>query len=163
MTCLIGEVLDGPGMKGRFFLKIGIQRAKVYTKNVPNIEVCDFIPGPSRTSPIKQVIVVLYLQGGYIYAAVCISNLRLSLRLLCILIINIWIVVIFSCTYSSNLLLTQVQNTTIGPAFNFTDRFLLSRNVVLFCEYNQWLVSIILQIYESKKVKNRNWNINYNF
>ena len=35
-----------------FFLKIGIHRAKVYTKKVPNIEVCDFIPGSSRTSPI---------------------------------------------------------------------------------------------------------------
>ena len=54
-----------------FFLKIGIHSAKVYTKNVPNIEVCDFIPSPSRTSPIKQVIVVLYLQGGYIYVAMC--------------------------------------------------------------------------------------------
>ena len=54
-----------------FFLKIGIHRAKVYTKKVPNIEVCDFIPGSSRTSPIQQVIVVLYLQGGYIIAPVC--------------------------------------------------------------------------------------------
>ena len=44
-----------------FFLKIGILSPKVYTKNVPNIEVCDFIPGPSTASPIKQVIVVLYL------------------------------------------------------------------------------------------------------
>ena len=35
-----------------FFLKIGIHRAKVYTKKVPNIEVCDFILGSSRTSPI---------------------------------------------------------------------------------------------------------------
>ena len=35
-----------------FFLKIGIHRAKVYTKKVPNIEVCDFIPGSSSTSPI---------------------------------------------------------------------------------------------------------------
>ena len=43
-----------------FFLKIGIQRAKVYTKNVPNIEACDFIPAPSRILSIKQVIVVLY-------------------------------------------------------------------------------------------------------
>ena len=24
-------------------------RAKVYTKNVPNIEICDFIPAPPRT------------------------------------------------------------------------------------------------------------------
>ena len=47
--------------RGDFFLKIGILRAKVYTKNVLNIEVCDFIPGPSRPSPFKQVIVVLYL------------------------------------------------------------------------------------------------------
>ena len=58
-----------------FFLKIGIHRAKVYTKKVPNIEVCDFIPGSSRTSPIQQVIEVLYLQGGYIIAPVCISIL----------------------------------------------------------------------------------------
>ena len=27
-----------------FFLKIGILSAKVYTKNVPNLEVCNFIP-----------------------------------------------------------------------------------------------------------------------
>ena len=38
--------------RGNFFLKIGILRAKVYTKNFLNIEVCDFIPGSSRTSPI---------------------------------------------------------------------------------------------------------------
>ena len=43
-----------------FFLKIGIRGPKVYTKNVPNREVCDFIPGPSRPSSSKQVIVVLY-------------------------------------------------------------------------------------------------------
>ena len=43
-----------------FFLKIGIHSAKVYSKNVPNIEVCDFIPAPLRTLSIKQVIVVLY-------------------------------------------------------------------------------------------------------
>ena len=30
-----------------FFLKIDILSPKVYTKNVPNIKVCDFIPGPS--------------------------------------------------------------------------------------------------------------------
>ena len=59
-----------------FFLKIGIHRAKVYTKRVPNIEVCDFIPGSSRTSPIQQVIVVLYLKGGYIYVTVCTSYLQ---------------------------------------------------------------------------------------
>ena len=60
-----------------FFLKIGIQRAKVYTKSDPNIEVYDFIPGPSRPSHFKQVIVVLYLQGGYIIAAVCICYFRI--------------------------------------------------------------------------------------
>ena len=38
-----------------FFLKIGIKRAKVYTKNVPNIEAYDFIILSN-----KQVIVVLY-------------------------------------------------------------------------------------------------------
>ena len=43
-----------------FFLKISIQSAKVYTKNVPNIKACDFIPAPSRTSSMQQVIVVLY-------------------------------------------------------------------------------------------------------
>ena len=43
-----------------FFLKIGLRSPKVYTKNVFNREVCDFIPAPSRTSSIKQVIVVLY-------------------------------------------------------------------------------------------------------
>ena len=42
------------------FLKIGILSPKVYTKNVPNIEVCNFILAPLRTLPIKQVIVVLY-------------------------------------------------------------------------------------------------------
>ena len=43
-----------------FFLKIGILRAKVYTKNVPNIEECNFIPAPLRTLITKQVIEVLY-------------------------------------------------------------------------------------------------------
>ena len=38
--------------------KIGIHSAKEYTKNVPNIEVCDFIPALSTTLSIKQVIVV---------------------------------------------------------------------------------------------------------
>ena len=82
MTCLKDEGLDGPGMKshtymlGTFFVYSTLAlsmpifkkksplkrlRAKVYTKNVLNIEVCDFIPGPSRPSPFKQVIVVLYL------------------------------------------------------------------------------------------------------
>ena len=53
------------------FLKISILSPKVSTKNAPNLEVCDFIPGSSSTSPIQQVIVVLYLQGGYIYVTVC--------------------------------------------------------------------------------------------
>ena len=43
-----------------FFLKIGILCAKVYTKKVPNIEVCNFINAPLRTLSIKQVIVVPY-------------------------------------------------------------------------------------------------------
>ena len=119
MTCLIGKVLDGPGMKSHtsmlgtffvytlalcmpifkkksplkrlgksyklwvlhknsflcntqslelfprnlredFFLKIGILSPKVYTKNVPNIEVCNFILAPLRTQSIKQGIEVLY-------------------------------------------------------------------------------------------------------
>ena len=34
--------------------------SKVYTKNVPNIEVYNFIIAPLRTLPIKLVIVVLY-------------------------------------------------------------------------------------------------------
>ena len=54
MTCLIVRVLGGAG------LKIGIFSAKEYTKNVPNIEVCNFIPVPLRALSIKQVIVVLY-------------------------------------------------------------------------------------------------------
>ena len=49
-----------PDVSGNIFLKIGILKAKIYIKNVPNREVCDFIPAPSRTSSIKQVIVVLY-------------------------------------------------------------------------------------------------------
>ena len=56
-----------PNISGKIFLEIGIQRAKVYTKNVPDIEVCEFIHGPSRTSPIKQVIAVLYLWGVWLH------------------------------------------------------------------------------------------------
>ena len=47
-----------------FFFKIGILSPKVYTNNVPNIEVCNFILAPLRTLPIKQVIVVLYYLIG---------------------------------------------------------------------------------------------------
>ena len=43
-----------------FFLKIGILRAKVYTKNDPNIDECNFIPASLRNLSIKQAIVVLY-------------------------------------------------------------------------------------------------------
>ena len=43
-----------------FFLKIGIPNAMANTENVLNIEEYDFIPGPVKTSSIKQVIVVLY-------------------------------------------------------------------------------------------------------
>ena len=43
-----------------FFLKIGIHSAKVYTKKVPNIEECNFIPAPLRILSTKQVIVKLY-------------------------------------------------------------------------------------------------------
>ena len=46
-------------LRENFFSKIGIHCAKVYTKNVPNIEVCDFFPAPPRTLSIKQVIIVL--------------------------------------------------------------------------------------------------------
>ena len=48
-----------------FFLKIGIHSAKVYIKNFPNIEVCDFYPAPPRTLSIKKVIVVLYYYLGW--------------------------------------------------------------------------------------------------
>ena len=40
------------------FLKIDILSTKVYSKNVPNLEVRDFIPAPPRTLSIKQVILV---------------------------------------------------------------------------------------------------------
>ena len=43
-----------------FFLKIGILSPKVYTKNFPNLEACNFIPVPLRPMGIKQVIEVLY-------------------------------------------------------------------------------------------------------
>ena len=44
-----------------FFLKIRILiSGKVYTKKVPNIEVCDFTPAPPTTQSIKEVIVVAY-------------------------------------------------------------------------------------------------------
>ena len=42
------------------YQKIGILSPKVYTKNVPNIDICNFILAPLRTLSIKQVIVVLY-------------------------------------------------------------------------------------------------------
>ena len=40
-----------------FFLKIGILSPKVYTKKVPNIEECNFIPALLRSLATKQVIV----------------------------------------------------------------------------------------------------------
>ena len=43
-----------------FFLKIGILSPKVYTKKVPNIEECNFIPVPLRSLATKEVIEVLY-------------------------------------------------------------------------------------------------------
>ena len=43
-----------------FFLKIGILCPKVYTKKVPNIEECNFIPVPLRSLATKEVIEVLY-------------------------------------------------------------------------------------------------------
>ena len=46
------------------FLKLFLKRMdfspKVYTKNVPNMEVCNFILASLRPRSIKQVIVVLY-------------------------------------------------------------------------------------------------------
>ena len=75
MTCLIDEVLDGEGMKshasllGTLFVKMYLGTTYVnfqekyllerVGKNVPNREACDFIPSLSRTSSIKQVIVVI--------------------------------------------------------------------------------------------------------
>ena len=43
-----------------FFLKIGILSIKMYTKNVPNIEECNFIHTSLRVLSTKQAIVVLY-------------------------------------------------------------------------------------------------------
>ena len=43
-----------------FFLKIGLLSVKVYTKKVPNIEVCNFIPASLGNLSTKQVIVILY-------------------------------------------------------------------------------------------------------
>ena len=43
-----------------FFLKIGILSVKVYTKKVPNIEECNFIPVLLRSLATKEVIEVLY-------------------------------------------------------------------------------------------------------
>ena len=51
------------------FFKIVIHNAKVYTKDVPNIEVCDFIPAPPRTLSIKKVIVVHVVR--LLFASVC--------------------------------------------------------------------------------------------
>ena len=41
---------------GFLILKVAL----LYTKNVPNIDVCNCILAPLRTLSIKQVIVVLY-------------------------------------------------------------------------------------------------------
>ena len=61
VTTIKSLELFSRNLREDFFLKIGIHwRAKVYTKNVPNIEECDFIPAPLRTQSIKQVIVVIY-------------------------------------------------------------------------------------------------------
>ena len=43
-----------------FFLKIGILCPKVYTKKVPNIEECNFIPVPLISMATKEVIEVPY-------------------------------------------------------------------------------------------------------
>ena len=58
-TLLVRYYIDLLGTK-IFFLKIGILRAKVYTKKVPNIEECIFISAPLRSLYTKQVIVVPY-------------------------------------------------------------------------------------------------------
>ena len=42
-------------------LKIGINSAKVYTKNVPNVEVCDLTPAPPTTQSIKAVTFCYYV------------------------------------------------------------------------------------------------------
>ena len=44
-----------------FFLKIGILSPKVYIKNIPNVEVWNFILVLLRAQPFKQAIEVLYL------------------------------------------------------------------------------------------------------
>ena len=41
-------------------MKIGILSAKVYTKKVPNIEECNFIPVRLRSLATKEVIEVFY-------------------------------------------------------------------------------------------------------
>ena len=43
-----------------FSWKLSYMVPRYTYKNVPNIEVCGFIPVPSKTLSIKQVIVVLY-------------------------------------------------------------------------------------------------------
>ena len=60
VTTMKSLELFSRNLRKDFFLKIGILIAKVYTKKVPNKEVCDFIPVPLRTLSIKQVLVVLY-------------------------------------------------------------------------------------------------------
>ena len=47
-----------------FFLKIGILSAKLYTKKVPNIEQCNFIPAPLRTLSTKQVCKLISASVG---------------------------------------------------------------------------------------------------
>ena len=43
-----------------FYFKIGLISAKVYTKNTPNVEVCNFNPATPKTQSIKVVIVIRY-------------------------------------------------------------------------------------------------------
>ena len=52
MKCL---ELFARNLREDFFLKIGLlYGAKVYTKNVPNIEVCDFFPASRAQNSVYQ-------------------------------------------------------------------------------------------------------------
>ena len=44
ITTMKSLIIFSSNLSDDFFLKLGILSAKVYTKNVPNIQVCNFIP-----------------------------------------------------------------------------------------------------------------------
>ena len=63
-------------------VRIGLSQS-AYAKNIPYIEVCDFIPVPSRTLYIKHVIVVgtlliLYLFGRLYVLQKIVLNLQMT-------------------------------------------------------------------------------------